>query len=209
VIHATSGLATIAAETGAVDAAAAVAERALALADDTGLAEHWATALSRVIRARALAQAGHVSDAAAAVERAATVAERGVASLEIAYARLALSDVRTLGGDAAGAADAVAQARRIVERCPDAGILREQLARAQRRVDGGARRRDAGGATALSERELAVLRLLPTELPQREIGAAIFVSLNTVKSHVRSIYRKLDVDTRDDAVARARELGLL
>jgi LuxR family maltose regulon positive regulatory protein len=54
-----------------------------------------------------------------------------------------------------------------------------------------------------------VLRLLPGELSQREIGDALFVSLNTVKSHARSIYRKLNVDTRDEAVARARTLGLL
>jgi len=64
-------------------------------------------------------------------------------------------------------------------------------------------------APELTERELSVLRLLPSELSQREIGAALFVSLNTVKSHARSIYRKLDVDTRDDAVDLARGLGLL
>jgi ATP/maltotriose-dependent transcriptional regulator MalT len=212
VIHASSGLATIRAETGDIEAASAAAERALALADDTGLAEHWATALSRVTRGRALAHAGRVTDATAALDRAATVAERGVAALEIAYARLAQADVRALGGDDAGEADAVAQARRIVDRCADAGILAEQLARAQRRVHRGPRRREApadGPAPALTERELAVVRLLPTELSQREIGATLYVSLNTVKSHVRSIYRKLDVDTRDDAVARAREIGLL
>ena len=61
----------------------------------------------------------------------------------------------------------------------------------------------------LSDRELAVLRLLRTDLSQREIGEALFVSFNTVKTHVKSIYRKLDVATRTDAVARARELDLL
>ena len=61
----------------------------------------------------------------------------------------------------------------------------------------------------LTERELTVLRLLPSELSQREIGAALYVSLNTVKSHARSIYRKLNVDTRDEAVSRARSAGLL
>lgn len=60
-----------------------------------------------------------------------------------------------------------------------------------------------------SDREVAVLRLLRTELNQREIGEALFVSFNTVKTHVKSIYRKLDVVTRADAVARARELHLL
>ena len=61
----------------------------------------------------------------------------------------------------------------------------------------------------LSERELAVLRLLATELTQREIGDALYVSVNTVKTHVKSIFRKLDVATRPDAVARASALRLL
>jgi LuxR family maltose regulon positive regulatory protein len=60
----------------------------------------------------------------------------------------------------------------------------------------------------LSERELTILRLLATELSQREIGSELFISLNTVKGHVRNIFRKLGVATRADAVARGRELGL-
>lgn len=61
----------------------------------------------------------------------------------------------------------------------------------------------------LSERELAVLRYLPSRLSNREIGAELYVSLNTVKSHVKTIYRKLDVEGRDEAVRRARQLGLI
>ena len=60
---------------------------------------------------------------------------------------------------------------------------------------------------ALSDAELGVLRLLRTELSQREIGAELFVSVNTVKSHTRSIYRKLGVATREEAVRRASDLG--
>jgi LuxR family transcriptional regulator, maltose regulon positive regulatory protein len=60
-----------------------------------------------------------------------------------------------------------------------------------------------------SDRELAVLRLLSGELSQREIGGALYISLNTVKTHTKSIYRKLGVSQREDAVARARELGLI
>ena len=58
-------------------------------------------------------------------------------------------------------------------------------------------------------RELAVLRLLPSPLSLREIGAQLYVSLNTIKSHTRSIYRKLDAGARDDAVDRARQLELI
>jgi LuxR family maltose regulon positive regulatory protein len=61
----------------------------------------------------------------------------------------------------------------------------------------------------LSERERAVLRLLPTLLSYPEIAGELFVSLNTVKTHVKSIYRKLDVTSRRDAVTRARELRLI
>jgi LuxR family maltose regulon positive regulatory protein len=54
-----------------------------------------------------------------------------------------------------------------------------------------------------------VLRLLRTDLTQREIGDQLYVSFNTVKSHIQSIFRKFDVSTRKDAIARARDLGLL
>jgi LuxR family maltose regulon positive regulatory protein len=61
----------------------------------------------------------------------------------------------------------------------------------------------------LTERELIVLRYLPTMLKAGEIAADLFVSINTVKAHLRSIYRKLDVTSRRAAVDRARELNLL
>jgi LuxR family maltose regulon positive regulatory protein len=61
----------------------------------------------------------------------------------------------------------------------------------------------------LTERELAVLVYLPTMFRAPEIAADLFVSVNTVKTHQRSIYRKLGVATRRDAVDRARALKLL
>jgi LuxR family maltose regulon positive regulatory protein len=61
----------------------------------------------------------------------------------------------------------------------------------------------------LSEREQAILRYLPTALSNREIAAELFVTTNTVKTHLRSIYRKLDVARRREAVERARDLRLL
>jgi LuxR family maltose regulon positive regulatory protein len=69
--------------------------------------------------------------------------------------------------------------------------------------------RAAASGDELSERELEVLRLLSTRLSQREIGSTLYVSLNTVKSHTKSIFRKLGASTRSEAVARARELGLI
>ncbi|MFC8923276.1 LuxR C-terminal-related transcriptional regulator [Cellulosimicrobium sp. NPDC057127] len=61
----------------------------------------------------------------------------------------------------------------------------------------------------LTERELAVLGALPTMESNVEIAADLFVSVNTVKAHLKSVYRKLGVGTRRDAVRRGRELGLL
>ena len=60
-----------------------------------------------------------------------------------------------------------------------------------------------------SEAELAVLRLLVTDMSAREIAQRLYLSPNTVRSHSRAIYRKLGVNSRGDAVARAEALGLL
>jgi LuxR family maltose regulon positive regulatory protein len=61
----------------------------------------------------------------------------------------------------------------------------------------------------LSERELGVLRFLPTNLSAAEIGSELFLSVHTVKTHMRKLYAKLDAHTRAEAVARGRTLGLL
>jgi LuxR family maltose regulon positive regulatory protein len=61
----------------------------------------------------------------------------------------------------------------------------------------------------LTEREIRVLRLLATDLSKREIGNELYVSVNTVKTHVQHLYAKLDVRTRRQAVERARALDLL
>jgi LuxR family transcriptional regulator, maltose regulon positive regulatory protein len=64
-------------------------------------------------------------------------------------------------------------------------------------------------ADMLTERELAILRYLPTIMSNREIARQVYVSVNTVKTHLKQIYRKLGVASRRDAIARARELHLL
>jgi LuxR family maltose regulon positive regulatory protein len=62
---------------------------------------------------------------------------------------------------------------------------------------------------SLSEREHVVLRYLPSMLSAGEIAAELYVSVNTLKTHIKSIYRKLDANRRWDAVRRARQLHLL
>ena len=73
--------------------------------------------------------------------------------------------------------------------------------------------RDRGGVAstdeALSEREVEVLRLLATELSGPEIAQQLYVSVNTLRTHTKHIFTKLDVNTRRAAVRRATELGLL
>jgi len=61
----------------------------------------------------------------------------------------------------------------------------------------------------LSQRELEVLRLIAQGLSNREIADRLFLALSTVKGHTRIIFDKLQVQRRTEAVARARELGLL
>ena len=61
----------------------------------------------------------------------------------------------------------------------------------------------------LTDREREILDYLPTRLPNTEIAAHLYVSVNTLKSHLRHIYAKLAATNRDEAVTRARSLGLL
>jgi LuxR family maltose regulon positive regulatory protein len=79
---------------------------------------------------------------------------------------------------------------------------------------GGAMARQAGGRTGdliepLTERELTVLRYLQETLSNVEIASILYVSVNTVKTHVKNIYRKLQAGRRREAVQRARQLRLL
>ena len=89
--------------------------------------------------------------------------------------------------------------------------IRELLARAQ---DSTGRDESHPGnpsqpADALTERELQVLRLLDSELSGPEIARRLFVSHNTLRTHTKHIFTKLEVVTRRAAVTRARERGLL
>ena len=90
-------------------------------------------------------------------------------------------------------------------------MLGELLARTERLLHLAPEPATTKGSAAadLSEREVTILRLLATELSQREIGSELYISLNTVKRHVRNIFHKLGVSSRPDAVARGQQLGLI
>ena len=127
--------------------------------------------------------------------------------IELAAALLAQADAARAAGEGERAHAARTEARSLVDTAPDPGRLAASVALGLPRR--APRSNLVAAPEELSERELAVLRLLPTELSQREIGDALYVSLNTVKSHTRRIFAKLGVSGREDAVRRARELGLL
>jgi LuxR family maltose regulon positive regulatory protein len=85
-----------------------------------------------------------------------------------------------------------------------------KLQRAKGRLAGGGyERRSAAHPPLLSKRELDVLQYLPTKLSAREIAQALFVSVNTVKTHMQNVYRKLGCESREAAVQQARRLQLL
>ena len=121
---------------------------------------------------------------------------------------LELAPVRFSQGDQDGARDLLKDAQAILTANPDAGTLADQLQRLERSL-GRSSQRPAIFGVSLTDRELAVLRLLPSELTHRAIAGELFVSLNTVKSHVRAIYRKMNVTSRVGAVEKARELELI
>jgi LuxR family transcriptional regulator, maltose regulon positive regulatory protein len=118
-------------------------------------------------------------------------------------ALLALAPVRAARGDRAGGRAVLAEAREILEAFPDAGMFPELLEREERKLR--ARKPRQGQLDGeLTERELAVLRLLVGELSISQIAQNLYVSPSTVRTHVKSIYRKLGVSSRKDAVLEAR-----
>jgi LuxR family transcriptional regulator, maltose regulon positive regulatory protein len=122
-------------------------------------------------------------------------------------ATLLLARVQLDLGDVAAASELIGEADDVLTLFPDGtSFLRAQLARLRRRL---AALQTANRTDRLTERELAVLRLLPGTLSLREIAEELYVSLNTVKTHVQALYRKLGVSTRDEAVSRGRDIGIL
>jgi LuxR family maltose regulon positive regulatory protein len=197
---------------GAIEAAGRLGTEAIGLSDSPGFREHFVLMVGHLARGRAAKHAGRLDEAETEIRRAVELASRGAGRLEIAAAMLALARIRQLRGDAGEARKATREARGVLERCPQTGTM----ARALEATEGGPRvpapgtvGPSTGPAEELTERELAVLRLLPSPLSRREIADALYVSPNTIKTHAKAIYRKLEATSREDAVARASELGLL
>jgi len=145
----------------------------------------------------------------AAAERAVELVRRAPEPFTLGYVFTLVGDAACEGDDPVGP-ELLREARAAVDGCTDAGIVGPALRRVEAR-HGLAERSAAqtGLVEELTDRELAVLRYLPTSLSQREIAAELYVSLNTVKTHCKAIYRKLDVGDRTAAVQAARRIDVL
>jgi LuxR family maltose regulon positive regulatory protein len=152
---------------------------------------------------------GLAVEARRGLEHALPYLDRGVAvlrsgqPLDFALALLHQARVLQATGPSEAAAAAIGEAAATIASCPDPGILSARLDALERAPL--ARKSDA----RLSGRELIVLRMLKGSLSERDIGRELYLSHNTIHSHTKSIYRKLGVSSRKQAVQRGLNLGLL
>lgn len=207
-------LALVAVERSACDEAKAHADQALNCIPDDDAERFHRPSLVHVVRARCLRSQGHLAEALAAVEHAERIEERTHERLHRVVTGIERSLILHRRGDRMSARAALRSARSIAEECPDAR-LDEQLRAAENAIRFTvADAVEAGtdlpvGVRQLTEKEHAVLSLLPHGLSRRELAAQLHVSENTIKTHLSSIRHKLGVPGRGDLVARARELGVL
>ena len=183
--------------------AAAVLRRA-------GIEDCYATPLMCAVRARIAVHRGDVPAARRELVNAQRL--RPLLNYPQPYlavqARIEMTRVYLALADLAGARTLMQEADDLLRRRPGLGTLageaqalRDQLSKRRGHI--------VPGASSLTAAELRVLPLLSTHLQHSEIAAELFLSPLTVKTHIKSIYRKLDASSRGQAVARARELGLL
>ncbi|HEX5014200.1 MAG TPA: LuxR C-terminal-related transcriptional regulator [Candidatus Limnocylindrales bacterium] len=192
--------------------AGALAGQAIELMHRTGLDDHPWAAMAHVVHGTLLARRGDVAAAAEEVEHGLALGEWLRAWQLIAFASLALAEIRNLQHDAATTRRLLARVREILTSVPDPGDGFDRLERTEKalRVRASRDRSARGGPFwELSQRELEVLRLLPSGLSQREVAAELYVSFNTIRTHTKAIFNKLGVASRGEAVERAQQLGLL
>jgi LuxR family transcriptional regulator, maltose regulon positive regulatory protein len=208
--HARSTLALVAAGRGHLGSARKHAEKARELLGGAGLSRSWLGANASA--ALGVVHAGEGNDADA--ERELAYAERvfrdEVATFHHAWLLVLLARVRCRRGRLDEAETTARLAREELDELAHDGRVAKLFAEVDLEIEQGRRRASDGEVLAPpTPAELTVLRLLASELSIRQIGEQLFLSPNTVRSHTRSIYRKLGVNSRADAVARAETLGLL
>jgi LuxR family transcriptional regulator, maltose regulon positive regulatory protein len=205
-----SELALVSSDLGDKARARMLAEEARQIMKQHRLSEIPQSSLVHLARGRVAADAGNLHEARELLEAALALRDRlpQVSPWVTLQLLLEVAPVRFALGDRKGARDLVRKGRAILADNPDAGALPERLRRMDRSL-GRSSQRPALFGEPLTDRELAVLRLLPSRLTHREIANELYVSLNTIKSHVRAIYRKMNVSSRPSALDKARELELI
>ena len=150
---------------------------------------------------------GRVKDAVKHVKVSTRMVEefRDLAPWYEAEARITLARALLQLDDATHARAHLLDARVYMRRVEDAAVLTRWLEDALEQTDQVA----SSAPWPLTPAELQILHLLPTHLTYREIAERLSVSTNTVKSHARAIYRKLDVSSRAEAVETAQAAGLI
>jgi LuxR family maltose regulon positive regulatory protein len=210
-IYALGYLALIAAERGQLAAAERLIRQANGGGTDLAAEEYFVGVMVSLAAATILDMRGEVAAAAEAVDSAVASARQGGAVPEIVKALLVKAEIVGRLGDRQSAEASRNEAAALLRRCAGSGMDPTLVAAAEQNAHVAIGARNVGGATddELTPKELEILRLLATRLSRREIGQRLYVSLNTVKTHQRALYRKLGVDDRISAVTRARDLGLL
>jgi LuxR family maltose regulon positive regulatory protein len=210
-IYALGYLALIAAERGQLTDAERQIRRANGGGTDLAAEEYFVGVMVSLAAATVLNNRGDLAAAGDAVDMAVASARQGGALPEVAKALFVRAEIFERLGDQRTAEASRAEAAILTRDCGAAGSgLRVPApARQRKRLSDAERSAESEGTEQLTQKELEVLRLLATRLSRREIGEQLYVSLNTVKTHQRRVYRKLGVEDRDAAVTRARELGLV
>ena len=186
------------------------AQEARSVVLDAGLDEYMTSAATYIALANVARREGDLHRAEEHLGRANRI--RPLVTYFLPYlavqTRLELGKARVAAGDAGGAHILQAEIDQLLRRVPDLGVLVEQADELRDHVN--AMRDLSGDGTALlTEAELRVLPLLATHLTMAEIAQHSYVSRATIKTQAISIYRKLDVTKRSEAVERAVELGLI
>lgn len=211
-VYALGNRGAIALDDGDEQSAATLAGEAIDLMREAGIDDHPWAAMAHIVHGTILGRHGELAAAAAEIEHGLALGERLGAWQLVVHATLALAEVRQRQRDAPAARRLLTRVRDILGAQPDPGDGVARLERTEKALRLRATRDRAGSEAhywELSPREIDVLRLLPSRLSQREMAAELYVSFNTIRTHTRVIFGKLGVTSRAEAVARARELGLL
>jgi len=209
-VLARSTLALVAVERGRLASGRTHAEKAKSIVGRTGSSRSWLGANASVALGAVLEQEGSLGEAERELAYAEHFFHDEVATVQHTWLLVLLARVRCRRGRLDEAAASLAAAREALGELGDGGRASSLADEVEQELEQARARAGSGEILARpSESELTVLRLLASDLSAREIGAELYLSPNTIRSHTRAIYRKLGVGTRIDAVARATSLGLL